>query len=303
MDENGDQLTNAETRTRTLKDGRILAYCEYGDSKGVPVFYAHGGPGSRLEAALFDDCASRHGFRLIATDRPGMGRSTYKPGRTLLDYPRDLAELADILDIDRFGVMGMSGGGAHTVVCAYAQADRLLFNIALCGYTNFAELPGAEKMLPTKADQIFVGLSKKYPRLFGAFFEIMAFAIKYFPNALYKELLNIGNATDKQVCQDQNFKSHFIKDQKEAFIQGGKGVALDSAIHYLDWGFLLKDIPGRVIIMHGTEDNLVPYTFAEHLAENIPNAELHLLEGEGHLFPVPHQDLIFEIAKKELAGN
>ncbi len=83
-------------------------------------------------------------------------------------------------------------------------------------------------------------------------------------------------------------------------IQGGKGVTLDSAIHYLDWGFQLKDIPGRVTIIHGTEDNLVPYTFAEHLAKNIPNADLHLLEGQGHLFPFTHQDLIFNLARNSL---
>lgn len=296
-------MINVETRTQTLRDGRILAYCEYGDSNGVPVFYAHGGPGSRLEAAIFDDCASRHGFRLIATDRPGMGRSTFKPDRTLLDYPRDLAELADILTIDRYGVMGMSGGGAHTVVCAYAQADRLLFNIALCGYTNFAELPGAEKMLPSRADQIVFGLSKRSPRLFNALFEITAFGIKYFPNLFYKELINLGNKADQQICADPDFKTQFIADQLEAMVQGGKGVALDSAIHYLDWGFRLREIPGQVIILHGTEDNLVPVGFAEHLGVNIPNAELHLLEGEGHLFPVTHQDMIFEIAKTELEGN
>ena len=58
------------TKYHTLKDGRILAYKEYGQAGGHPVFYAHGGPGSRLEGAIFDEKAAEYGFRLIATDRP-----------------------------------------------------------------------------------------------------------------------------------------------------------------------------------------------------------------------------------------
>ena len=290
----------ADTKTLLLKDGRTLAYCEYGAPDGVPVFYAHGGPGSRLECALFHEKAFFHGFRLIAPDRPGMGRSTFKPERTLLDYPQDLVELADFLGIERFGTMGMSGGGAHTVVCSYSLAERLLFNIALCGYTNFSELPGASGMLKNRVDQFVVGLSQRNPFLFGALFELIAFSIKFLPNAFYKELVNAGNQADKMICSDPAFKAHLINDQLEAMIQGGKGIALDSAIHYLDWGFRLKEIQGKVIIMHGTEDNLVPPAYARHLAENIPDSDLHLLEGEGHLFPVTHQDLIFDLAKKEL---
>jgi len=75
---------------------------------------------------------------------PGWGNSTYLENRTLLDYPSDISELADALDIDKFGVMGWSGGGAHTTVCGYAIPERLRFNFSFAGYTNFAELPGAE---------------------------------------------------------------------------------------------------------------------------------------------------------------
>ena len=41
-----------ETKIQKLKDGRYLAYAEYGDVKGIPVFYAHGGPGSHIEGQV-----------------------------------------------------------------------------------------------------------------------------------------------------------------------------------------------------------------------------------------------------------
>jgi pimeloyl-ACP methyl ester carboxylesterase len=293
------QLEN-KTRKHTISDGRQLAFCEYGDPNGHPVFYAHGGPGSRLEGALFHQAAAKHGLRLIATDRPGMGRSSYQPERKLLDYPADIAMLADQLGIEEFGAMGWSSGGAHTIVCGYKLAKRLTFCFPLCGYTNFVELPGAAQMLNTWMDRISVGLSQKYPRLFQLFFDLMALSVKYFPEAYYKEVARAVSSSDRDIMADPDFKAHFIADQQEAMIQGGKGVTLDAKVHYADWGFRLQEITGKVHVFHGTEDTMVPPAYAQHLAENIPNCELTLLEGRGHLFPVDHQDLIFESARAEL---
>ena len=100
-----------KTKMFVLKDGRNLAYEEFGDPEGVPVFHAHGGPGSRLEGEWFHETAVQKGFRIIATDRPGFGESSYMPDRKHGDYARGIAELADALDIVKFGVTGWSGGG------------------------------------------------------------------------------------------------------------------------------------------------------------------------------------------------
>lgn len=287
---------SVETKLHTLSDGRILAYCEYGDPQGRVLFYAHGSPGSRFEGAMFAQKAAEYGFRFIATDRPGFGQSTFNPERTFLDYPQDISELADALGIDKFGVMGHSGGGAHTAVCGYAIPERLLFNLPLAGYTNFAELPGAGDMLHTKADQLSVGLSQKHPHLFRFFFDMMAFSAKRMPNTYFKEVAKAGNETDRKIAADPEFKAHLIADQQEAMQQGGKGPTWDAKIHYLDWGFRLQEIQAKVIVFHGTEDYFSPFQFGQHLAENIPNCELHVLQGQGHFFVWDHQDLIFKTA-------
>jgi pimeloyl-ACP methyl ester carboxylesterase len=229
-----------------------------------------------------------------------MGRSTYQPERAILDYPVDITELADALGIAKFGVLGWSSGGAHTTVCGYALAERLTFCLPLCGYTNFAELPGAAGMLNTWMDRLSVGLSSKAPWLFRLFFDLMAVSVKYFPEAYYKEVARAVSKSDRAIMAEPDFKAHFIADQKEAMVQGGLGVTLDAKVHYAEWGFRLRQIPVKVHIFHGTEDTMVPVAFARHLAENIPDCELHLLQGQGHLFPVDHQDFIFEIAKAEM---
>ncbi len=97
--------------TLRLRDGRTIGFAVFGDPDGKPGFYLHGFPGTRLEARIADAEATRLGVCIIALDRPGFGLSDYKPGRTIADWTDDLVEAADAFGIDRFPVMGLSGGG------------------------------------------------------------------------------------------------------------------------------------------------------------------------------------------------
>src|SRR6266508_482559 len=76
-----------------LPDGRALAYAEYGDPTGRPVLFFHATPGYRRNPWTSDAELRSGGVRLIAPDRPGVGASTPKPGRRLLDWPGALRQL------------------------------------------------------------------------------------------------------------------------------------------------------------------------------------------------------------------
>ena len=115
--------TRERDQVVTVGGGRSLAYCTWGDSDGVPVFSFHGGGESRLDRP--HDEAALAGVRLITIDRPGHGLSDFQPDRTLLDWPADVAAVADALAIERFIVYGHSGGGPYAIVCAYAMPDRI----------------------------------------------------------------------------------------------------------------------------------------------------------------------------------
>src|SRR4051794_20731127 len=122
-----------DLRQLRLSDGRRLAYCEYGSPAGKPVLYFHGWPGSRLEAKLADPVAKKFNAKIIAIDRPGFGMSDFKPNRTLLDWPLDVCELADALGLDRFAVVGVSGGGPYALACARRIPERLTSVAVICG--------------------------------------------------------------------------------------------------------------------------------------------------------------------------
>src|ERR687893_2368518 len=102
-----------------LADGRALGYSEWGPRDGVPVLGSLGTSLSRL-AHLGHEPPQAAGVRLILVDRPGYGVSDFQPGRRLLDWPADVAGLAEALALERFAVFGMSGGGPHAAACGYA---------------------------------------------------------------------------------------------------------------------------------------------------------------------------------------
>jgi pimeloyl-ACP methyl ester carboxylesterase len=116
-------MENSLSDTLLLPDGRKLGYAQYGSPTGRPIFYVHGHPASRLEGAHLHDVGLRLGARIISPERPGFGLSSPQPGRTLLDYPKDLEQLAGHLKLERYGVLVCAARKLPTTIF---KATRLL---------------------------------------------------------------------------------------------------------------------------------------------------------------------------------
>jgi hypothetical protein len=100
---------------------RVLSVEEFGDPDGKPIFWQHTEVGSRVSASILHKPAFELGLRVICIDRPGHGLSGRNPRlKSLMDWPKDVAAVADALRIKRFGVAGWSGGAPFalgTSVC------------------------------------------------------------------------------------------------------------------------------------------------------------------------------------------
>ncbi|SVB46409.1 uncharacterized protein METZ01_LOCUS199263, partial [marine metagenome] len=119
--------------TVELSDGRSLSFASFGDPAGKPVFYFHGFPGSRFEPQSNHEAYLKAGIRLLALDRPGIGQSTRKNKRKLSDWPDDVVEVAKILNLEKFSVLGVSGGGPYALACARAIPGYLDKVTVACG--------------------------------------------------------------------------------------------------------------------------------------------------------------------------
>ena len=279
-----------DTRVMDLPDGRELAWLETGKARGTPVFVFHGTPGSRLQVTYDEKTIAASGVRCIAPDRPGYGHSTFHRGRTLADWATDVAALADHLKIDRFGVIGISGGGPHAAVCAALLADRV---------SGAALVSGVGPMGDPELDASMVGMNRGIGALaaHAAFvliplLQTQVFIMRHWP----EQALNVAKrqmaAPDLVVLERPDVRAVFVTDAQRASATTAQATVQDFTLFVRDWGFPLQDIQVPVHVWHGDADNNVPFAQGEFMARRIPGAAFHPCPGEGHLLVVDHLDEI-----------
>lgn len=277
-------LADADRNARetiVLGDGRRLSFAQYGDPRGYLLFYFHGMPGSRLEGRVVDAAARECGFRIVAPDRPGMGRSDFKPGRTLLDWATDIAELADRLGERRFGVSGASGGGPYVLAVAHALAERLEFAADLAGWGPMEEAQAHGEF--DRAERALFWLADHAPVLAQLGFMMWARAARRSGNGYWQSMSHRSSDADRELLADPAVTGFMAANQGESFRQGARGPTLDALLIYREWGFRPEEIRIPVHFFHGTEDPIVPFAFSRYLAGTVPRATLTVYDGEGHL--------------------
>src|SRR5215471_16864184 len=124
-------------RSVLAADGRTLTVREGGDPTGSPVLFISGTPGSSTIYPPHARDAEERGIRLFSYDRPGYGGSTRLKGRTIADCAADIVTVCDALDIDRFCVWGISGGGPHALAAAALLPDRVIAAASLASVAPY----------------------------------------------------------------------------------------------------------------------------------------------------------------------
>src|SRR5262245_60585963 len=124
-----------------LAGGRTLHVYDTG-LDGVPVFWHHGTPNTGEPPEPLFDAAKRLGLRWVSYDRPSYGRSTPLPGRDLASAAADTAMVAEVLGLERFAVVGHSGGSNHALACAGLLVDRVLAGVCISALAPY----GAERL-------------------------------------------------------------------------------------------------------------------------------------------------------------
>jgi len=276
-------------RTIRLSDGRSLGYAEYGNPDGRPLMFFHGTPGSRLfSLPQWDDSSGP--LRIIVPDRPGMGLSDYQPGRRLLDWPDDVAQLADHLELDRFAVAGVSGGGPHAMVCAYKLAERVIVAVSLSGAASM-DVPDALEGMHA-GNRTLMKLARTAPWLLSVLMWPTSRLMRAAPDKYMERMLKALPEADQRVLSDPDLMTRLRVSDTEATRNGIRGVVQETKVFVQPWGFSLGDIKVPVQIWQGTEDRNVPVAMGERLGREIPNATVKILPGEGHMLSIPHWDEI-----------
>lgn len=279
-----------DTNTLRLPDGRQLAYAEYGDPSGTPVFLVHGNPGSRLFWGRLPDSPFCPGLRLIAPDRPGAGLSDLGRGRTVADWPDDVTSLADALGIDRFIMFGPSGGGPYVLACAWKISDRLMAVGVFAPMGPYC--PETVEGLVRSVATLY-RIAPRFPRLIRLQMALMALLATRFPTLYSAAIAHEFSAVDHEVYRRLGLGEWFIPDRREFYRQWGRGVAYDVTIP-VTWPIPLSEIEVPVHLWQGEEDISVPASSSRYLAQHLPNCQATFVPNAGHFWVFEHMGDILD---------
>jgi len=260
-----------------LADGGTVAFTEAGAPEGVPIFYCHGAPGSRLDVVWLDEAFAKLGLRVVSADRPGIGGSSPSRGpRAMADWARPVGELADHLGIDRFGVLGLSSGGPYVVACAALLADRVVGAAVVAGVTDMG-WPAAFDDWPEDDEKTIMRIGDEQAA--------SAWCVEHYGEdgaGFFAAPMELS-PPDTRVMEDEAFMGGLLPTFAEAFVQGVAGYAEDIIVQGRAWTFDVSSIRCPVRVYHGEQDTIVPLSHGRHTAEMIAGSTLTTFPQHGHI--------------------
>lgn len=263
------------------RDGRKVNYTIVGagDLQKV-VFYSHGFPASRIEAAVAQREAERLGITVVALDRPGFGASEWYPGRRFEDWSRDVVLVADHLKIARFGVLGVSGGTPTAVAAAGVLAGRVASLTIVSGVGPLTRGGSMAGMNPV--NRAFLSLGRRLPWLGEKVVWSVAQLWRVFPRLVMVWFGLLLPAVDRQVVSRRDVGVILAKNIREAFSQGVRGTVDEFMLLASDWSALLPQVQVPTTIWHGDADTYVPLAMGESLHRGIAGSAFYKVKGGGH---------------------
>jgi pimeloyl-ACP methyl ester carboxylesterase len=240
----------------------MLDHMEVGAADGAPIVVLDG-PGSRALAQAAAPAAEALGLRLIAPDR--------RPEGTILDGADAVVALADGLGLERFGVLGQSGGTPFALATAARRPDRVEA-VALCGGIVPLGEPGALHGVGGPMRPMFV-LARRAPFLVRPLLGLAGKPEKAAERALKDlppkdaaamkrpELLALHHEATREIMAQPDLLAHEVK------------------LFAKPWGFELSEVTAPVGLWVGSEDRTHPPAMSQKLAARLPHAEVHVVDG------------------------
>ncbi|MGH6736147.1 MAG: alpha/beta fold hydrolase [Methyloceanibacter sp.] len=267
-------------RVLRLANGRGIGYAEYGDPHGLPAIALHGTPGSRYMFALTDEGARARGLRLIAPERPGYGLSEFQRMDSLAETAADVEAIADALGLDRFALIGVSGGGPYAIAAAALLKSRVL-RLALIGPVGPLAECGDHIRMTHLHRLIFTRMAPSHHAA-GAFFASLRFLVDWAPGVAYHILMQRVTESDRIIMHRPEVRANLQAAISEGLRSTVEGALQDLRLYCGPWDVRLAEIDVPAIMWQGSDDTIVPADAAYHLAGALPNCRLEVVEGAGH---------------------
>ena len=264
-----------------LADGTRMHYISRG-TRGSPVILIHG----LMDSALhwhknIDALAANH--RVWAIDLIGFGFSSRPrdPNYSLKAYARHVREFMDAQGIERSSIIGHSLGGAVTLEFAHdypARVDKLILIAPATFLLQFRPQVKLAAHLPLVSRAV-VGYTLTNTRA---------------RMAAWRNAVGDPSHVDLEESE-MRLRSHRVKGTAEALL------AMLGSPHMSDLPRGLSRIATPTLILWGKNDNAVPLRHGAYHERDLPNGELVILEGAGHIPQNEYPDVVNRLALEFLA--
>lgn len=269
-------------RVQSLPNGRAIHFRDLGsDDLREPVVLVHGCPSAASDWHEVPELLAQRGRRVIVYDRIGYGYSSRSDASdvnayTLTSSANDLLALLDALGIERAALVGWSYGGGVSLELALAHPERVT-RIALVGSIGPAT---------PERDANALGLA-------GALLEssaaepVLRYAARVPPLGRAIARSGLEAAFSRAGAIPRGWDDYTISMlARPGTLAAYRAEAERSAPQTL----AIERITAPVLVLHGNDDRLVPYSVAEDLAARIPGARLVPIFEGSHMLPVTHAE-------------
>lgn len=273
-----------------LADGRWLAYSDNGDPGGLPLLFMHGLAGSQHLLDPDEGDLLRHGIRLIIPERPGSGDSDPQPGRRIIDWADDVAALADHLQLERFAVLGYSGGTPYALVTAHAWPARVTSLTLAAAMPPIDDIADLRDYSATFRMALLV--AKYAPSLLPPLLRVVVKGVRRNVYRYIDQSLASATETDRKVFENPRLRARYAEGLLAAVRRGEQDMVLEVLLAAHDWGFDCGEIRIPTHFWHGDSDPLVAFAGAQKLAARLPDAQVTAVPDAGHYILYSHWEAI-----------
>jgi pimeloyl-ACP methyl ester carboxylesterase len=239
------------------------------------------------------------GVRLVGIDRPGMGLSSFQPGWTITDFSQDVAAAADFLEVERFSVLGWSGGAPYAAACAIQLADR----VQVCGLIAPLGSPEMSMDGAMRRDRMWARLAQQAPWSLRPMVWLFYGRLGNNPEKyerMLDSMLEEVSPPDQDAYARRDIFEAMAKGMAEAFRQGARGQAYEARLLFNPWGFRYGDIRlENVLLWQGEKDQNIPVAIGRAIAEEIAGCQANFIVDEGHISIISNhgEEILREMVK------
>ncbi len=293
-----------EDETIVLPDGRTFGLARYGAEAGLPVLALHGAPASRYMFDIADGAARELGITLYCPERPGYGLTPMDEEPRLQSRVEDLAAIAETLRLDRFAMLGISGGGPYAVGLAARPGSRVtaLGLVSPMGpVADLFEAPGASGKEVIDAIHrghrwFFLNLPK-HPVILKTQAQAASAAFKAAPRMFARLFAKLLSEADGTVLSQPHVELSLIRMTQESLRQGPIGGLGDMSVFSRPWSVAFDDVECPVHLWQGTADRIVPAPVSFWLASRFRDCSVERIEGAGHFWVYDHVSEVLQRLK------